>query len=485
MLAAQWRSHWKDRSLTGDTTADLSFEQGQALRLRTLVRLRWLAVAGQTAAVLSVHLVFGFPLPLGWCLAVIALSAWLNIFFTIRWRSSVRLSAQFAGLLLAYDILQLAALLYLTGGLENPFAFLFLVPVTVSATSLSLRWTLSLGVIAFACATFLAVSHLPLPWYAGQTLQLPQLYVGGMWAAILCGVVFSAIYARHIAEEARQMSTALTAAEQILAREQRLSALDGLAAAAAHELGTPLATIALVAKELKRELPAERPACRGYRSPDRPGGALPRNSLAACQSRRAGRRDVRARQADGDDRGYRRAVARHRHQDPWSIRAPSRRRAQRSPPNRSSRAIRRSPTGSAISSRTPSTSPKPKSRSRRAGPRAMSRSRSAMTGRASRRRSSTGSAIPSSPRGPAMGRAVTTSEAELHAGMGLGFFIAKTLLERSGATVSLANKPFPDHGAMVRIAWPRAVIDLAGREACKARVTLRPRRVSKRRRADV
>ncbi len=90
-------------------------------------------------------------------------------------------------------------------------------------------------------------------------MQLPQLYVGGLWSAILCGVVFSAIYARHIAEEARQMSTALTAAEQILAREQRLSALDGLAAAAAHELGTPLATIALVAKELKREMPAEGP----------------------------------------------------------------------------------------------------------------------------------------------------------------------------------------------------------------------------------
>ena len=104
------------------------------LRLRTLVRLRWLAIVGQAGAVLGVHFVLGFPLPLGLCLAVIALSAWLNIFLTIRWRKSVRLHESHAGLLLVYDVAQLAVLLYLTGGLENPFSFLFLVPVTISAT---------------------------------------------------------------------------------------------------------------------------------------------------------------------------------------------------------------------------------------------------------------------------------------------------------------------------------------------------------------
>jgi two-component system, sensor histidine kinase RegB len=108
-------------------------------------------------------------------------------------------------------------------------------------------------------ATFLAFYHYPLPWVPGVRLVLPDVYIGGMWAAIMSGVVFSAIYARRIADEARQMSAALSATELVLAREQRLSALDGLAAAAAHELGTPLATIALVAKELKRELPAEGP----------------------------------------------------------------------------------------------------------------------------------------------------------------------------------------------------------------------------------
>src|SRR5687768_141457 len=125
------------------------------LRLKTLVRLRWLAVAGQTAAVAVVHWVLGFDLPVGWCLAAIALSAWLNIFLTLRWRGNL-LTDRNAALLLGYDILQLALLLYLTGGLQNPFAFLFLVPVTVSATSLPIKWTLFLSGLAFICASFLA-----------------------------------------------------------------------------------------------------------------------------------------------------------------------------------------------------------------------------------------------------------------------------------------------------------------------------------------
>jgi two-component system sensor histidine kinase RegB len=458
-------------SLAGDRTADLSFSHGQALRLRTLVRLRWLAVAGQTAAVLSVHLVFGFPLPLGWCLAVIALSAWLNIFFTIRWRSSVRLSAQYAGLLLAYDILQLAALLYLTGGLENPFAFLFLVPVTVSATSLSLRWTLSLGVIAFGCATFLAVHHLPLPWFEGQVLQLPQLYVGGMWAAIMCGVVFSAIYARHIAEEARQMSTALTAAEQILAREQRLSALDGLAAAAAHELGTPLATIALVAKELKRELPASGPHADDI---DLLIGqaARCREILSRLADREAQADEMFARvkltvmiedivaplRATGikiivDTRGL---VARGGAEpvEPIFPRNPA---IAYGLGNLIENAIDFAETEVAIDARW--TESDVSIAIGDDGP-----------GFAQEIFDRLGDPFVTTR--PGYGPGDAGEESDLHAGMGLGFFIAKTLLERSGATVALANKPFPDHGALVRIAWPRARVDLADREAEGARPSL-------------
>ena len=230
--------------------------QQAPIRLRTLVRLRWLAVIGQTLTVLFVSLVLGYQLPFAACLAVIALSAWLNVFLAFRWRAGQILSTRAAGLLLAYDVVQLALLLYLTGGLENPFAFLFLVPVTVSATSLTLRWTIALGLMALAVfQPAVGVSFPAAVESRTRRLSLPAVYIGGLWIAIACGTAFSAIYARRMAEEAQMMSAALNATEMVLAREQRLSALDGLAAAAAHELGTPLATIALVAKELKRELP--------------------------------------------------------------------------------------------------------------------------------------------------------------------------------------------------------------------------------------
>ena len=224
------------------------------LRLDTLVRLRWLAVTGQSAAVAVTHLGLGLPLPFGWCFLVIAASSWLNLALRIRYPASHRLSDEVATLLLAFDILQLAALLYLTGGLQNPFSMLFLAPVLISATALPPERTLGLGLMAVGAATLLALTHRPLPWYPGTPLELPFLFVSGVWAAILLGTAFTGVYAWRVAEEARQLSGALAATELVLSREQHLSQLDGLAAAAAHELGTPLGTITLVARELDRQL---------------------------------------------------------------------------------------------------------------------------------------------------------------------------------------------------------------------------------------
>ncbi|MBZ6077143.1 ActS/PrrB/RegB family redox-sensitive histidine kinase [Microvirga puerhi] len=229
------------------------------LRLDTLVRLRWLAIAGQTAAVTIVRFGLGFSLPFGLCFAVIAASAIVNLMLRIEYPASHRLGDNPATVLLAFDTLQLAALLYLTGGLENPFAILFLAPVLISATALTPERTLSLGLLVIGLATLLTLAHRPLPWFPGQPFSLPFLYVTGIWTAILLGTVFIGIYAWRVAEEARQLGQALAATELVLAREQHLSQLDGLAAAAAHELGTPLATIALVAKELDHATPADSP----------------------------------------------------------------------------------------------------------------------------------------------------------------------------------------------------------------------------------
>ena len=229
------------------------------LRLQTIVRLRWFAVFGQLIAVCVVFFGLGFPLPIGYCLLFIAASAWINVFLGARYPGRHRLNPAFATALLAYDMVQLSVLLFLTGGIQNPFIVLIVAPVTVSAATLPGRNTIVLGAIALILTALLVFFHLPLPWGDVGKPQLPDLYRYGFFAAVAACTVFLAIYAWRLSHEARQMSVALTATELVLAREQQLHALDGLAAAAAHELGTPLGTIVLVAKELGNNLEADSP----------------------------------------------------------------------------------------------------------------------------------------------------------------------------------------------------------------------------------
>ena len=229
------------------------------LRLQTIIRLRWFAVLGQLIAVCVVYFGLRFQFPICFCLLCIAASAWLNVYLGIKFTGRHRLSQNFATVLLAYDILQLGALLFLTGGIENPFIVLIVAPVTVSAATLPGRSTLLLGAIAVVVTALLAIFHLPLPWSPSDQPVLPTLYKLGFFAALFSCTIFLAIYAWRLSHEARQMSVALSATELVLAREQQLHALDGLAAAAAHELGTPLGTILHVAKELGKDMPAQDP----------------------------------------------------------------------------------------------------------------------------------------------------------------------------------------------------------------------------------
>jgi two-component system, sensor histidine kinase RegB len=224
------------------------------LRLQTLIRLRWLAVIGQSVAVLTVAFWFGFPLPVLFCFALIACSAWLNVFLSVRYPATHRLSPPAALGVLCFDTLQLAGLLYMTGGLVNPFSILICVPVIISTASQPIRFTAVLAALTFLVATLLAVFHLPLPWYPGVVYEAHFVLVVGIWMAIVSTTAFAAVYVYRVSSEANQLADALTATELTLQREQHLNALDGLAAAAAHELGTPLATISIVAKEMSRAL---------------------------------------------------------------------------------------------------------------------------------------------------------------------------------------------------------------------------------------
>ncbi len=409
------------------------------LRLNTLIKLRWLAIVGQSAAVLIVAYWFEFPLPVSICFALIAISAWLNLYLAFRYPATHRLRPFAALGIMVFDAFQLAGLLYLTGGLTNPFSLLMTVPVVVSATSLPLRMTIGLGALAVAMVTLLVFFHMPLPWFAGAELPMPFVYVAGTWVAVVSSIAFTGVYAWRVADEARKLANALAATELVLQREQHLSALDGLAAAAAHELGTPLATIALVAKEMERAL-----------------GEDPRwhedVTLLRSQSERC--REILKRLTSLSSEGEE-----HLAQLPFTslieeVVAPHRDFGIRITLEQGERigaepVGRRNPgviygLGNLVEN-------------------AVDFARETVTVRCGWNEDSVSFAVTDDGAGfppevidrigePYMS---TRQGAEPGGGLGLGLFIAKTLLERSGAALSFRNAMEPGMGAMVEVSWAR------------------------------
>ncbi|MCS0494957.1 ActS/PrrB/RegB family redox-sensitive histidine kinase [Ancylobacter sp. MQZ15Z-1] len=441
------------------------------LRLDTLIRLRWLAIAGQTLTIVIVHWLLAFTLPIGACLAVVALSAWLNLALRLRNPGARRLSDIEAAWLLAYDILQLAALLFLTGGLSNPFAFLFLAPVLISATALSPRTTVLLGVLAASCAAVVGLWQMPLPWSdqvaLGNEPELPAVYLAAIWCALAISIAFIGVHAWRVAEETRELSEALAATELVLAREQHLSALDGLAAAAAHELGTPLATITVVAKELVRALPADSPMVDDI--------GLLREQAERCRTILRTLTSL-----GGGEAPFDRMPISHILED---VVAPHRNfgiAIEVTLPDRGGDEpiIARNPgllyglgnivenavdfangrvdivanwTDAELSVTVTDDGPgfPPELIDSIGAPYVTSR------GRHRWRRDM-------EPEGEALvGDGLRVSEG-LREGLGLGVFIAKTLLERSGAELSFLNRALPAHGASVSVRWPRRAIDISG-----------------------
>jgi len=243
-------------SAAADPAVDLVRQDARSdwVRLRTLLVLRWLAILGQTVTVVIASFYLGLRVELGLCFLAIGASVISNLIAMTIFPENQRLSDRDAMLTLLFDLSQLSFLLFLTGGLNNPFALLILAPVTISATALTMRSTTILGVLAVLMITLLAMFHVPLTAETGEVLQLPDIFIVGFWSAITIGIVFLSAYARRITSETHSMSQALLATQMALAREQKLTDLGGVVAAAAHELGTPLATIKLVSTELVEEL---------------------------------------------------------------------------------------------------------------------------------------------------------------------------------------------------------------------------------------
>ena len=229
-------------------------ERSDWVRLRTLVTLRWFAIAGQSAAIIASVRFYGIDIAVTAAALVITIAVVANVMSYYAYPTNKRLSEVEATLWLVFDIFQLSALLYLTGGLNNPFAMLILAPVTISATVLPIRSTIFLGLTAISLITIVSRYSLPLISANGTELVLPGLFQFGFWVALLISLVFLALYARQVTAEMNAMNEALLATQLALSREQKLTDLGGVVAATAHELGTPLATIKLVSSELKEEL---------------------------------------------------------------------------------------------------------------------------------------------------------------------------------------------------------------------------------------
>ena len=345
---------------------------------------------------------------------------------------------------MGFDIAQLSLLLFLTGGLENPFAFLILSPVLLSATALPPRITLTMAGFAVLCATILVFVHYPLPWDSDDPLTLPWIYTLGVWLSILLAIGFISNYSWQITEEGRQLAEAFAATELVLAREQHLTQLDGLAAAAAHELGTPLATIALVVKEMGNLVPKE-------------GTVAEDLDLLAQEVRRC--RNILSTIASLDKEGatvinqmtlghlIEEVVEPHRD---FGVEVKVSNLGAAPEP-----VCRRNPAilyglGNLVEN-------------------AVDFAKSEVGIRAEWSAETVGITIEDD--GPGFGPDIIQrigepylssrndgrrSKSEEGSGLGLGMFIAKTLLERSGAVVTAGNRPEPESGARIEVQWPRA-----------------------------
>ncbi len=430
------------------------------IRLRTMILLRWVAIVGQLVALTVAQRMYGLQLELGLCYLAVGVSVIGNLIAIFVFPENKRLTERENLLMVLFDLLQLGFLLFLTGGLNNPFALLMLGPVTISAAVLTTRSTVLVAATAIVIVTLLSEYHLPLRTELGYLLRIPDLFVFGNWIALVIAICFIGLYSRRVTSEIHSMSDALAATQMALSREQKLTDLGGVVAAAAHELGTPLATIKLTSAELIEEL-SDMPELRD-------DAALIREQADRCRDilrdmGRAGKDDLHLRQAPlmtvvqeaAEPHEHRGKLVEYTH-DPDA--------------------------GDAIDQPAILRQPEIIHGLRNLVQNAVDFARSTVWIEAhwnadiiTLRIMDDGRGYPPQLLGrigdPFVRRRKTQTDNQQrpgYEGMGLGLFIAKTLLERSGAELSFANgadpyssaSPEGHHvGAIVEVQWPRSKID--------------------------
>lgn len=416
-------------------------------RLRTFIALRWMAVAGQAAAVIVVYFWLGFEVPIGLCFAAIAASAWLNVFLALALPLN-RLAKPWEAIAqIAFDLTQLSAIIAFTGGLSNPFLLFLIAPVMVGALILKPMQAAALAVFGFALGCGMLVWSMPLPWFGDTVPIIPDLFRWGHLTALAVGLAFLAITAMRVSQDEARLVRALDAAAVVMAREQRLSALGAMAAMTAHELGTPLATIHLVAKEMASNTDRDDPnyedaqliaeqaeRCRiilrqlgeKREAEDIVHAQMPLSAMleeAAAPHRGLGIA-MRIGLADSDEPGGKQPTL---HRSPEILHALS----------------------------------------------AIIENAVSFAGtevRAIAAWTDDQIAVTISDDGPGfaadvlqkLGEPYVSQRDEAHLGggdMGLGFFIAKTLIERTGGRLATRNRTPPNHGAVVQAFWPRKKLE--------------------------
>jgi len=217
------------------------------LNFSWLLKLRWAQIAGQAATILGVAWFFGMALPFGPLAIIVALGILSNLVAAAWYKNQSAVAEWNLAVVMAMDVALLTGLLYFTGGSHNPFSFLYLVQIALAAVVLRAHWTWMLVALSLGSFGVLVAVHQPL---AGQEILRDQ----GTWIALGVASAFIVHFLRRVTAALAQRERELTEARARAARQERLASLATMAAGAAHELSTPLGTIALVAKELERSL---------------------------------------------------------------------------------------------------------------------------------------------------------------------------------------------------------------------------------------
>ena len=219
--------------------------------LSNLIKIRWIAIFGQFIAIVFVYFILKINIFLIPCIFALITSVSVNFYSYFLQKKNNNISDKQAFFFLLYDTIQLSVLLYLTGGIINPFIILIIAPIIISATYLGAIWTILLSLLSITLIFTLNYFYIPLEW--NEAIIIPRTYQIGLLLSLLIAIIFIAVYVYLFATSARKISNALSEIKLQLSNQKKITEVGSLSAAAVHELSTPLNTIFLVLNDFLKD----------------------------------------------------------------------------------------------------------------------------------------------------------------------------------------------------------------------------------------